>query len=52
MGKKIGIKLADGSFYPIMEDGVPQKKLMELTTVQDNQTTASIDLYRSESGTM
>ena len=42
MGKKIGIKLADGSFYPIME----------LTTVQDNQTTASIDLYRSESGTM
>ena len=26
MGKKIGIKLADGSFYPIMEDGVPQKK--------------------------
>ncbi|MBQ4331033.1 MAG: Hsp70 family protein, partial [Spirochaetaceae bacterium] len=35
-----------------MEDGVPQKKLMELTTVQDNQTTASIDLYRSESGTM
>ena len=52
MGKKIGIKLADGSFYPIMEDGVPQKKLMELTTVQDNQTTASIDLYRSELGTM
>ncbi|MBQ7365704.1 MAG: LysM peptidoglycan-binding domain-containing protein [Spirochaetaceae bacterium] len=52
MGKKIGIKLADGTFYPIMEDGVPQKKLMELTTVQDNQTTASIDLYRSESGTM
>ena len=52
MGKKIGIKLADGSFYPIMEDGVPQKKLMELTTVQDNQITASIDLYRSESGTM
>ena len=52
MGKKIGIKLADGSFYPIMEDGVPQKKLMELTTVQDNQTAASIDLYRSELGTM
>ncbi len=52
MGKKIGIKLADGTFYPIMEDGVPQKKLMELTTAQDNQTSASIDLYRSESGTM
>lgn len=52
MGKKIGIKLADGTFYPIMEDGIPGKKLMELTTVQDNQTAASIDVYRSETGTM
>ena len=52
MGKNIGIKLADGSFYPIMEDGVPKRKLLELTTVQDNQTTVSIDLYRSSDDTM
>lgn len=52
MGKNIGIKLADGTFYPIMEEGIPKKKLLELTTVQDNQTTVMVDLYRSESGTM
>ena len=52
MGKNIGIKLADGTFYSIMEEGVPKKKLIELTTVQDNQTTVMVDLYRSETGTM
>ena len=24
--KMIGIKLADGSFYPLLEEGVPAKK--------------------------
>ncbi len=49
---KIGIKLADGTFYPILEDGKPEKKNISLTTVKDNQTTVHVDLFRSPSGTM
>lgn len=49
---KIGIKLADGSFYPILEDGKPEKKNISLTTVKDNQTTVHVDLFRSPSGGM
>ena len=48
----IGIKLADGSFYPVMEEGKPARKTIDLTTVQDNQTTVHVNLYRSETGTM
>lgn len=50
--KTIGIKLADGTFYPILEEGSPEKKEVNLTTVKDNQTTVQVDLYRSEDGTM
>ena len=50
--KTIGIKLADGSFYPIMQEGSAEKRKLNLTTVKDNQTTVQVDLYRSESGTM
>ncbi|MGP1587986.1 MAG: LysM peptidoglycan-binding domain-containing protein [Treponemataceae bacterium] len=46
---RIGIKLADGSFYPILEEGVPQTKTLELTTVRDDQTTVQLDLYKSDS---
>ncbi len=49
---KIGIKLADGSFYPILEEGNPQVKTIELTTVRDDQTTVQLDLYRSSSDNM
>ena len=49
---KIGIKLADGSFYPILEEGAPQSKIIELTTVRDDQTTVQLDLYRSSSDNM
>lgn len=52
MSKSIGIKLADGSFYPILEEGVPDKKRLELTTVKDNQETVQVDLYRTETGSM
>ena len=52
MGNIIGIKLADGSFYPVMEEGKPFIKNLELTTVKDNQTTVQLDLYRSATGTM
>ena len=50
--KSIGIKLADGSFYPILDEGSPAKKTLDLTTAHDNQTTVMVDLYRSETGTM
>jgi LysM repeat protein len=50
--KYIGIKLADNSFYPILEEGKSASKLIELTTATDNQSIVQIDLYRSESGTM
>ena len=50
--KTIGIKLADGSFYPILEEGTPRQTTLDLTTVNDNQTTVQVDLYRSETGSM
>ena len=50
--KQIGIKLADGSFYPILEDGQPASKKLGLTTVMDNQSRVVVDLYRSDTGTM
>lgn len=50
--KTIGIKLADGTFYPILEEGTPKKRMLDLTTAKDNQTKVQIDLYRSETGSM
>lgn len=50
--KTIGIKLADGTFYPVLEEGTPKKRMLDLTTAKDNQTKVQIDLYRSETGTM
>ena len=50
--KQIGIKLADGTFYPIMEEGKPVKKTLGLTTVNDNQTRVIVAVYRSKTGTM
>jgi LysM repeat protein len=43
---KIGIRLADGKFYPILEDGQPVKKRLVVTTVKDNQASVQIDVYR------
>ncbi len=45
--KTLGIKLADGSFYPIMEEGTAQHKQLVLTTANNNQTKVMVDLYRS-----
>ena len=47
-GQQIGIKLADGSFYPVLQEGRRSKKKLVLTTVRDNQETVQIDLYRGE----
>ncbi len=42
----IGIKIADGTFYPILEESEKKKKKVILTTVKDDQATVQIDLYR------
>jgi LysM repeat protein len=45
---RIGIKVADGSFYPVLEEGFTGRKKLTLTTVKDNQSKVQIDLYRGE----
>jgi hypothetical protein len=47
MASSIGIKIANGDFYPIMEENSLVKKRLILTTVYDNQPSVQIDLYRS-----
>jgi nucleoid-associated protein YgaU len=48
----IGIKIASGDFYPIMAEGARAAKRLILTTVNDNQDTVHIDLYRSADAAM
>ncbi|MBQ0039386.1 MAG: LysM peptidoglycan-binding domain-containing protein [Treponema sp.] len=50
--KSIGIKLADGSFYPLLEEGNPEKRTLDLTTVMDNQTKVQVEVYRTDTGTL
>ena len=50
--KTIGIKLADGSFYPVLEDNTPSEKKLELTTAHNNQTKVMVDLYQSATCSM
>ncbi len=47
---KIGIRLADGKFYPILEEGAAAKKRLIVTTVKDDQPSVQIDVYRSADG--
>ena len=50
MAETIGIKIANGDFYPIIIDGnSTAKKRLVLTTVHDGQTNVQIDLFRSVS---
>ena len=52
MASSIGIKIANGEFYPVLEEGSTVKKRLVLTTVHDGQQSVQIDLYRSESRSM
>jgi hypothetical protein len=48
----IGIKVADGAFFPVLtEDAVSRKRLI-LTTAHDGQTSVQIDFYRASSISM
>ena len=52
MASNIGIKIANGEFYPIMEENSLIRKRLILTTVHDNQPSVQIDLYRSAANAM
>ncbi|MDR2095411.1 MAG: LysM peptidoglycan-binding domain-containing protein [Treponema sp.] len=52
MASTIGIKIANGDFYSILEENSRVKKRLVLTTVHDHQKSAQIDLYRSYTKTM
>lgn len=43
---QIGIKLADHSFYPVLDDDTPQRKRMVLTVARDGQQSVQVDLIR------
>lgn len=51
MAGKIGIKLADGMFLPIMDDDASASETLELTTVRDNQRSVQINLFKKEDDT-
>jgi hypothetical protein len=52
MASTIGIKIANGEFYSIIEENSTVKKRLVLTTVHDKQTSVQIDLYKSYAKTM
>lgn len=51
-GSTIGIKIADGSYYPVLEEDFAGSKRLTLTTVKDGQDRVQIDLYRGEGHTL
>jgi nucleoid-associated protein YgaU len=52
MASTIGIKVADGEFYPIIEENSSAAKRLVLTTAHDNQKSVQIDVYSSSSKAM
>ncbi|MFQ3546808.1 MAG: Hsp70 family protein [Termitinemataceae bacterium] len=52
MAASIGIKIANGEFYPILDEGSTVTKRLILTTVHDNQKSVQIDVYKSEARSM
>jgi hypothetical protein len=43
---KIGLKLANGEFYPVLDEDSAARKRLVVTTVQDGQRSVQIDIYR------
>ncbi|MDR0569086.1 MAG: Hsp70 family protein [Spirochaetaceae bacterium] len=52
MASTIGIKTANGEFYPILEENSAVKKKLILTTVHHKQASVHIDLYKSDTRTI
>jgi len=44
----IGIKLANGEFYPVLNEDDRRARKMVLTTVRDDQNNVQIDLFRGK----
>jgi hypothetical protein len=51
-GTMIGIKIADGTYIPILDESEKDKKKVILTTVRDEQSSVQIDLYRGTGSKM
>jgi hypothetical protein len=47
MSSMIGIKVADGGFFPIVAENVNARKRLVLTTAHDDQSSVQIDFYKS-----
>lgn len=52
MASTIGIKIANGDFYPILEEYSTVEKRLILTTVHNKQASVHIDLYKSNMQTL
>ncbi|MDR1948944.1 MAG: LysM peptidoglycan-binding domain-containing protein [Spirochaetaceae bacterium] len=52
MASTIGIKIANGEFYSILEENSDVKKRLILTTVHNSQKSMQIDLYKSYARSM
>ncbi|MDR2535323.1 MAG: Hsp70 family protein [Treponema sp.] len=52
MASTIGIKTANGEFYPVLEENSTIKKRLILTTVHNKQASVYVDLYKSDNQTI
>jgi LysM repeat protein len=52
MAATIGLKIANGEFYSLLEENSAVKKRLILTTVHDSQKSVQIDLYKSYTKSM
>jgi outer membrane biosynthesis protein TonB len=52
MAGTIGIKIANGDFFPVLEENSSAQKRLILTTVHNGQESVQIDLFRSLSKSM
>lgn len=46
MDTSIGIKLADGTFFPILNEDALSERNLELTTIRDHQESVQINLFK------
>lgn len=52
MSSMIGIKVADGAFFPVLTEGTVARKRLVLTTAHDAQTSVQVDFFRASSMSM
>ena len=52
MGREIGIRLADGTFYALLTEEIPGKRVLQLSPSGHGNSKVEISLFASVSGTM